>query len=184
MFAVTALLMLMGPAAPVPADPETTCGDVRIEVRAPKGSLPRREPREEPRREPRRELVRAPGQEPGQKQPQDLGREQHQELRREEAAFSARQIQDLEFLVTAKRPRGPELELWLYTPKGYVYQTLKLPAPAQDGPGVRRSADRVTLPVNGTLITVNGLYGRWRVEPHLDRAAKPCGVATEFRLRP
>ena len=160
MLAVSALLMLMGPAAVVPANSEATCADVRIEVQAPKGLPPRRQPPREPRRE------------------------AQWELRREGAAFSARQVQDLQLVVTSRRPRRRgALELWLYTPKGYLYQVLTATATARHG--MRHPPEnRVTLPVNGTLITVNGLYGRWRVEPHLNRAAKPCGAATEFRLRP
>jgi hypothetical protein len=40
-----------------------------------------------------------------------------------------------------------------------------------------------TLPVAGTSITMSSLYGRWRVEPHLDGQPGPCGPAARFTIR-
>ncbi len=109
---------------------------------------------------------------------------------------------------------GPHLlELKLYTPHGHLYQVLpvafegsgpsrgKLPEPAawqaaygnslplRPAPLVQ--ADRAlrqrvvaTLPVAGTSITSASLFGRWRVDAHLDGAAESCSTPAFFRLAP
>jgi hypothetical protein len=42
---------------------------------------------------------------------------------------------------------------------------------------------RATLPVGGTLISVNSLYGQWRVDIHADGAVTPCATA-QFVIKP
>ncbi len=111
-------------------------------------------------------------------------------------------------------PAGPHLlELKLYTPHGHLYQVLPVafegtasmpapvatqapwqaayrdPLPAQAAPLVR--ADRAvrqrvvaTLPVAGTSIVAASLFGRWRVDVHLDGAPESCGTPAFFRLAP
>jgi hypothetical protein len=77
------------------------------------------------------------------------------------------------------------LDLRVYTPRGHLYQTLTAPFV-----GPERSRHRhapppptllsVRLPVAGTPIVASSLYGRWRVEPHLDAADEPCGHDHHF----
>jgi hypothetical protein len=107
--------------------------------------------------------------------------------------YSAMKTSDLEFIVTApERCFSDRLELWVTTPGGHVYQALRLALPEREnhgrhGDGERRSRDArasVLFPVRGTLITTNGLYGRWKVEPHVDRDKQPCGRAEWFTIRP
>jgi hypothetical protein len=116
--------------------------------------------------------------------------------------------------VRAARGSDHRLQLKLYAPQGHLYQVLtisfSLPAgqPGRgrlDGPQsvartgvpaataearvVTRSSSRVAvlskkLPVAGTLITNNSLYGRWRVVPFLDEAPGPCGPSRTFVINP
>jgi hypothetical protein len=41
-----------------------------------------------------------------------------------------------------------------------------------------------TLPVAGTSIVAASLFGRWRVDAHLDGAVDSCGTPAFFRLAP
>ena len=106
------------------------------------------------------------------------------------------------------------LQLKLYTPKGHLYQILTVPftAPGRgeaegEKPGKRwvdghpepvdeqeaqavrfegfhRHQVNAILPVAGTLITNNSLYGQWRVEPQLDDDPEPCGPPESFFIKP
>ena len=106
--------------------------------------------------------------------------------------YSASRTPDLELVVTApERCIDERLELWVTTPGGHVYQALKVEPPPREGigrggRGWRPRAERasVLFPVKGTLITMSGLYGQWKVEPHLGRDKKPCGRAAWFAIRP
>jgi hypothetical protein len=95
------------------------------------------------------------------------------------ASFSATQVLDLEFRTDVKRPDATTLALRVYTPRGHLYQTFTMTlAPAV--PGEPRPPAIARLPVAGTAITVNGLYGRWRAEPWLDADVTTCGAAREL----
>lgn len=122
--------------------------------------------------------------------------------------YSATRILDLEFrTLLRRRPQGPRtLQLKLYTPRGHLYQVLTVPfgvGTAAGGPqkrwveghpqpldeqtavpvsadGGRRYSVRAVLPVAGTTIMVNSLYGEWKAEPHLDGQSSPCGPAAQF----
>lgn len=104
--------------------------------------------------------------------------------------FSATQILDIEFRTFLRRRLEGlhTLELKLYTPKGNLYQVLTVPFTApQTTPvrldGARRQQVDATLPVAGTSIMTNSLYGEWKVEPFLDGSAEPCGQARVFVIR-
>lgn len=125
--------------------------------------------------------------------------------RGEPRAFSANRITDLEFeAVFGGRIGGSHvLELKLYTPRGYLYQVLTVPFSAARGgrrrhlpgnprffrerelrvagPGTYQVSAR--LPVAGTWITTNSLYGSWRVEAHVDGALSPSG-RKRFTIQP
>lgn len=126
--------------------------------------------------------------------------------------FSATRILDLEFdTVLSRSVAGSHLlQLKLYTPKGHLYQVLSLPFTIAAGDGRRPAAKRwvdgypqpldeqsakpvrfegtlrrgvsATLPVAGTSIMTNSLYGQWMVEPHLD--GQRCGPARTFVIGP
>ena len=95
--------------------------------------------------------------------------------------FSSTRIMDLEFRVAVKRrvEGFHSVRFKLYTPNGHLYQELSVPFNAG---GKKGDAPQVAarLPVAGTSITTSSLFGRWRVEPHLDGDLTPCGAATRF----
>jgi len=96
-------------------------------------------------------------------------------------SFSATHILDLEFRTEVRRPDATTFYLRLYTPRGHLYQTFTVTlAPAV--PGTPRPPAVSLLPVAGTAITTNGLYGRWRAEPWLGGDAAACGAAREFDI--
>ena len=111
-------------------------------------------------------------------------------------------------------PAGPHLlELKLYTPHGHLYQVFPVafegavssqgvvapqaawqaayrdglplrPAPLVQADRATRQRVVATLPVAGTSIVAASLFGRWRVDAHLDGAAESCGTPAFFRLAP
>jgi hypothetical protein len=95
------------------------------------------------------------------------------------AAFSATEILDLRLSTRLRRQlQGSHvLQIKVVTPRGYAYQILTVPFTATSGQPQELSA---TLPVAGTAIMANSLYGRWTVEPFLDGAS--CGVTRSFLL--
>lgn len=107
---------------------------------------------------------------------------------RRRRSFSAARTIDLGFAVSLKRARphaDRRVELRLYTPKGHLYQRLKLDPPRRvrwSRPGDPEWTG--TLPVAGTAIVNHSLYGRWRVEPHLDDRPEPCGAAASLWIQP
>ncbi len=122
--------------------------------------------------------------------------------------FSATQILDVRFGTVLRRelPGPHTLQLKVYTPRGHLYQTLTVPFTAAGQGRGERLVDgyprpmpeqetrpvsqegahgyevSAILPVGGTAIMSNSLYGEWRVEPHLDGA--PCGNSARFEIRP
>jgi hypothetical protein len=103
--------------------------------------------------------------------------------RRDRHRFSATRIVELRFGTRLSRhpQREHTLRLRLYTPSGFLYQVLSVPVGAgRNGP--RRLEAR--LPVAGTSIMASGLYGRWRVVPHLDDSLEACGSGRRFVIRP
>jgi hypothetical protein len=122
--------------------------------------------------------------------------------------FSATQILDIRFGTLLRRElKGPRvLALKVYTPRGHLYQTLTVPFTAAGQSQGERMVDgyprplreqetravseqgftgfelSATLPVGGTAIVTNSLYGEWRVEPQLDGIS--CGNEARFEIRP
>lgn len=124
--------------------------------------------------------------------------------------FSATKIIDLRFTAVVRvAPGRGVLRFKVYTPRGFLYQTLAAPfvvrqpnahgvalrSQTVDGfpqpvaeqealPAGNRDTSRylvsASLPVAGTLITTSGLYGRWTVEPWLGRSAQACGAPRAF----
>ncbi len=106
--------------------------------------------------------------------------------------FSASSILDLKFEVGLPPAlKGPHtLELKVFTPKGHLYQTLsaaiRTPAGAADQRtrGAGRTASAL-LPVAGTTIVNNSLYGEWKVEAFLDgERTTACTKALSFLIEP
>jgi len=104
--------------------------------------------------------------------------------------FSAAEVLDLEFQVLIRPDllAGRSLELKILTPKGHLYQTLALPAPSDpDAAPQRRSRYRTVtarLPVAGTTIVNNSLYGAWKAEAYLAGERNACAKARSFVINP
>lgn len=126
--------------------------------------------------------------------------------------FSASAIEDLEFrVVFALAPPGQHvLRLRVLLPKGALYQEIAVPFsldPRATGATeavlegyprpvpvrtLQKTTDRkgtwwsvsATLPVAGTLVVENSLYGTWQVEAYLDREKSPCTPPVSFDLAP
>jgi hypothetical protein len=122
--------------------------------------------------------------------------------------FSATQILDIRFgtLLRRELPGPHVLALKVVTPRGHLYQTLTVPFTAAGQSQGERMVDgyprplreqetravseegftgfelSATLPVGGTAIVTNSLYGEWRVEPQLDGVS--CGNEARFEIRP
>jgi hypothetical protein len=122
--------------------------------------------------------------------------------------FSASTIIDVRFTVLLRGVVDHGLlKLKVFTPQGYLYQTLSVPFAA--GPGAVPQARHVDgssrsvleqraapaaagadyrvearLPVAGTLIVSEGLFGRWTVEPWLDGASAACRAGRPFVINP
>jgi len=125
-------------------------------------------------------------------------------------SFSAARIIDLRITAVLRRPDTHGIVRFkVFTPRGHLYQTIAVPfvtgpdtAPqarhidgstravleqqAQPASAVAGGAAEyrveAQLPVAGTLITNEGLYGRWTVEPWLDGASGPCIVPKAFLI--
>lgn len=125
-------------------------------------------------------------------------------------AFSATKILDLQLaaLLRTRLQGDHTLEMKVYTPRGHLYQVLTVPfsaaavsaartrlvegypEPLREQPmtavrheGVRRYSVSTRLPVAGTAIMTSSLYGRWRVDAHLDGSLAACASKT-FTLQP
>jgi hypothetical protein len=105
--------------------------------------------------------------------------------------FSARKILDLQFEARgSRRVEGPHvLHFKVFTPRGHLYQDIAVPFSVDPASATRtgqakpsRNPIRARLPVAGTSIANNSLYGRWRVVPYLDDSIRPCAAATTFRI--
>jgi len=108
--------------------------------------------------------------------------------------FSAHAHYDLDFavqLVPRAATPGRVVQLKLYTPRGFLYQVLETsipqPSPRRRGRGraVPKKHDTTTsvrLPVAGTWITQNTLYGRWKVVPYLVGQTAACGRARTLEI--
>ncbi len=98
------------------------------------------------------------------------------------------------------------VELRVFTPKGFLYRSMTVPAVIEGPASGTRKVPRyphpvrvkggskfsyqgstlskvdLTFPLGGTDIGKNSLYGTWRVQAHLDGAEEPCADATTFRI--
>jgi hypothetical protein len=105
--------------------------------------------------------------------------------------FSAREVLDLEFQVVIPADAaasGRELEVKLFTPKGHLYQTLAVSAPKTDpGTSPRRGRFQTViaqLPVAGTTIVNNSLYGTWQAQAFFEGDASACVKPRSFVIKP
>jgi len=82
--------------------------------------------------------------------------------------FSALKTLDLAFQMSLRNPDGDAhlVTFRVFTPKGHLYQEIQVVH--RPTSGKRGAAVSGSLPVAGTAIAVNSLYGRWSVVPHLD----------------
>jgi hypothetical protein len=101
------------------------------------------------------------------------------------------------------------VQVRFFTPTGSLYQTIDIPFTSDaKKKGKEKSLDgyphpiqfsllkeitwskgkylgtSVRLPVAGTMIMSNGLYGGWRAEAYVDGEEVPCAKAVEFTINP
>jgi hypothetical protein len=100
--------------------------------------------------------------------------------------FSASEVLDLRFLVLVPNDDPSPLYLKLFTPKGHLYQKLRVslePVSVEANRQRRRSRYRwvsASLPVAGTTIATSSLYGRWRAEAYVEGENAPCTQPRSF----
>ena len=107
--------------------------------------------------------------------------------------FAASSILDLKLDVAlSPAVKGQhQLEFKVYTPKGHLYQGLlaTMTAPAANPDRRQRESPKrtasATLPVAGTMIVTNSLYGEWKVEAFLDGERETaCAKPLSFVIEP
>ncbi len=96
-------------------------------------------------------------------------------------AFSATKILDLTITATPLRDLAGSrlLEIDAFAPDGSLYRTFDV---GLTTPRLGSRRFTVTLPVAGTDIVANGLYGTWRLRARLDGAVTPCSSTVNFTL--
>lgn len=129
-----------------------------------------------------------------------------------DSTFSATSIVDLDIAalftpgVVQRFGGAHRLEVKIYSPSGNLYQSVAVPFTSDsskkgektqlaDYPnplptvvleevnhGGRHFAARVKLPVAGTPIVANSLYGTWSAVAHVDGEALPCASAARFTI--
>jgi len=140
----------------------------------------------------------------------DLAAVEHNASRRpgSEPRFSAAEVIDARFRlrVTQQGLSDSVARFRFYTPNGHLYEQIDVPFAKNPGeraerrlPGyphpvaVARAEEQrinddsffdvpVALPVGGTLISTNSLYGLWMVEAYLGGGDSPCAKAVEFYI--
>jgi hypothetical protein len=99
--------------------------------------------------------------------------------------FSATKTLDLQFRMrlTDADEDGHVVTFRVQSPKGHLYQEIRVAHHSEPGKG-KRAASSISarLPLAGTSIATNTLYGKWRVTPYLDGSSHPCGVAAVFSI--
>jgi hypothetical protein len=107
--------------------------------------------------------------------------------------FSAAAILDLKLEATmSPAVKGQhQVEFKVFTPKGHLYQSLTAAtaSPTSTQGGRQRTAKKTTasvmLPVAGTTIVTNSLYGQWKVEVFLDGEREgACAKPFSFVIAP
>ena len=92
--------------------------------------------------------------------------------------------------VSPKEANGPTLLFDVFNPRGQRYQVLvaapRVDTTADRGRRTPRGArvSEATLAIAGSSIAWTSMYGKWRVEPRLERESKPCGRPEYFTIRP
>jgi hypothetical protein len=108
--------------------------------------------------------------------------------RKKHPTFSASSILDLKLETAVKGQH--QLEFKVYTPKGHLYQSLPAAVAAATSVDRRQRENpkrtaAATLPVAGTTIVTNSLYGEWRVEAFLDgERDTACARPLTFVIEP
>lgn len=131
-----------------------------------------------------------------------------------DTAFSATQVIDVDFSIVftpgaAHQFAGDHLvEFRIYGPRGHLYQSMTIPfsadaangrkvaVPSYPAPlesktlaptqynGAQHMYVAATLPVAGTSIVTNGLYGAWSAQAYVDGDPVACSQAARFTIMP
>lgn len=110
--------------------------------------------------------------------------------------FSVRKTLDLQFRmrVRARDEEAHVVSFRVLTPNGHLYQELQAPPEVKknkendddgddhDDRESSRSRVSARLPVAGTFIATNSLFGKWRVVPYIDDDPEPCAAPSVFRI--
>ena len=112
--------------------------------------------------------------------------------KRRSLSFSAKDVLDLELHVAVPSTgpaAGRKIELKLFTPRGHLYQMLspssgESEAEARAARRQRFEIVSASLPVAGTTIVNNSLYGTWRAEAFVEGESSPCAKARAFEIQP
>jgi hypothetical protein len=118
------------------------------------------------------------------------GRSETKRAARRPLTFSATEILDLKLVVIVPSKNARKnMEIKLYTPKGHLYQILKVAADASAS-GADKARGRwyetvsARLPVAGTTIVNSSLYGVWKAEAYFEGSSSPCTRARSFSINP
>jgi hypothetical protein len=131
-----------------------------------------------------------------------------------DASFSATQVIDIDFSIVftpgaAQRFSGDHLvEFRISGPRGHLYQSMTIPFTADDAHGKKVAIPTypapvetktlaptqyagaqhmyvaATLPVAGTSIVSNGLYGTWTAQAYVDGDPLACSQPVRFTITP
>jgi hypothetical protein len=130
-----------------------------------------------------------------------------------EVTLAATEVEDVVFtLKMASGPVGDHVvTLQVYLPEGGLYQTLSVPVtfgtkakgapqrrvdgypfpvdavqakPITSGPDAGKQLVTITMPLAGTVIVSNSLYGLWGVDLYLDDEPEACAEREPFRITP
>lgn len=91
---------------------------------------------------------------------------------------------------SAQDEAAPPLLFDVFNPRGQRYQILvarpRVVVQARGGHRVERTSRvrEASLAVAGSSIALTSMYGKWRVEPRIEGADKPCGRPEYFTIRP
>jgi hypothetical protein len=92
--------------------------------------------------------------------------------------------------VSPREDDAPTLLFDVFTPRGRRYQSLvatpRIVTRERDGHRIEKQTrtQEAALAVAGSSIAWTSMYGKWRVEPRIEGADRPCGRAEFFTIRP
>jgi hypothetical protein len=107
---------------------------------------------------------------------------EQQQQQRARGTFSASRTLDLSFRMTLRNLDADAhlVTFRIFTPNGHLYQEIQVVT--QAAPGQSGATVSAQIPVAGTAIPTNSLFGRWSVAPHFDDSPRTCAPAAVFTI--